>query len=246
MNNYYTYAYLREDRTPYYIGKGKEYRAHQRNKTDIKPPKDKSRILFLKQNLTEEEAFEHEVYMIAVFGRKDLGTGILHNRTNGGEGMGGFKQTEEHKRKIREACKKVAEQTIKKISEAKRGKSVSEETKRKISQTLKGRTLSQEIKEKLSEANKGEKNYFYGKSEYGGWNKGIPASEEVKRKLREAHSSWFIFSHKDGMELKLFTTLKHFCKEQKLDLRTMQRVLNNNPKYKQHKGWTVSKLHTDT
>ena len=35
--------------------------------------KDKSRIIFLKQNLTEEEAFKHEIYMIAVFGRKDLG-----------------------------------------------------------------------------------------------------------------------------------------------------------------------------
>ena len=96
---YYTYAYLREDRTPYYIGKGKGNRAYRRRKTDIKPPKDKSRILILKQNLTEQEAFRHEVYMIAVFGRKDLGTGILHNRTNGGEGISGLVHTEETRKK---------------------------------------------------------------------------------------------------------------------------------------------------
>jgi hypothetical protein len=84
--DYYTYAYLREDRTPYYIGKGKGNRAYKRTKTDIKPPKDKSRIIFLKQNLTEEEAFKHERYMIAMFGRIDLGTGILHNKTDGGDG----------------------------------------------------------------------------------------------------------------------------------------------------------------
>jgi len=82
---YYTYAYLREDRTPYYIGKGKGNRIHSTDRK-YKPPKDKSRIIFLKQNLTEEEAFKHEIYMIAVFGRKDLGSGILYNRTDGGDG----------------------------------------------------------------------------------------------------------------------------------------------------------------
>ena len=85
MKKYYTYAYLREDKTPYYIGKGSGNRAYRRTKKCTKPPKDKSRIILLKQNLTEEEAFKHEVYMIAIFGRKDLGTGILHNRTNGGD-----------------------------------------------------------------------------------------------------------------------------------------------------------------
>lgn len=97
-NRFYTYAYLREDRTPYYIGKGSGYRAYHKGKNEIRSIKDKSRIIFLKQNLTEEEAFKHEIYMIAVFGRKDLGTGILRNRTNGGEGPSGikFKRTKEH------------------------------------------------------------------------------------------------------------------------------------------------------
>ncbi len=56
--HYYTYAYLREDKTPYYIGKGKGSRIYSANRR-IKPPKDKSRIIYLKQNLTEEEAFRH-------------------------------------------------------------------------------------------------------------------------------------------------------------------------------------------
>jgi hypothetical protein len=47
------------------------------------------RILFLKKNLTHPEAVKHEIYMIAVLGRKDLGTGILRNLTNGGEGVPG-------------------------------------------------------------------------------------------------------------------------------------------------------------
>jgi hypothetical protein len=82
---YYTYAYLRQDGTPYYIGKGSGDRAYRRTKRCIKPPKDKNRILYLKQNIIEEEeAYKHEIYMISIFGRKDLGTGILYNRTNGG------------------------------------------------------------------------------------------------------------------------------------------------------------------
>ena len=99
---YYTYAYLREDKTPYYIGKGKGYRINSKQR-NIKPPKNKSRIIFLKQNLTEEEAFKHEIYMIDVFGRKDLGTGILHNRTDGGEGASGsiFSEFERQKRRDR-------------------------------------------------------------------------------------------------------------------------------------------------
>ena len=137
---YYTYAYLREDRTPYYIGKGKGNRAYRRRNKGIKPPKDKSRILVLKQNLTEEEAFRHERYMIAVFGRKDLGIGILHNKTDGGEGVSGAKlpKTEEHKNKI---------------ANSQKGKTHLEESKRKIGEAHKGKTISKEHINKIIEAN---------------------------------------------------------------------------------------------
>jgi hypothetical protein len=87
MGHFYTYAWLRVDRTPYYIGKGCGNRAYDSSRQFCPPP---DRIIILKQNLDEAEAFKHEVYMIAVFGRKDLGTGILRNLTNGGDGCSGL------------------------------------------------------------------------------------------------------------------------------------------------------------
>ena len=88
---YYTYAYLREDGTPYYIGKGKGNRAyvkHWRSKVrgGYFTPPEKDRILILKNNLTENEAYKHEIYMISILGRKDLDTGILRNMSDGGKG----------------------------------------------------------------------------------------------------------------------------------------------------------------
>jgi hypothetical protein len=153
--HYYTYAYLREDRTPYYIGKGKEDRIYSKQK-NIKPPKDKSRIIFLKQNLTEVEAFKHEKYMIAVFGRKDLGTGILHNRTDGGEGTSGGIHSPETKQKMSAAQKGEKNHNY--------GKTLSPETRAKISAATKGKTCSPETKEKMSAVQKGENHPFYGKS----------------------------------------------------------------------------------
>jgi len=168
---YYTYAYLREDKTPYYIGKGKGNRAYRRRNKGIKPPKDKSKILILKQNLTEEESFRHEVYMIAVFGRKDLGTGILHNKTNGGDGVSGAVVSDETRRKMSEALKGKprSKEIRRKISESHKGKTHSEESRRNMSESQKGKTFSEETKRKLSESQKG-KNH----------------SEETRRKMSEA------------------------------------------------------------
>jgi hypothetical protein len=187
-NRFYTYAYLREDGTPYYIGKGCENRITQKSSRNCSKPKNKSKIIFLKQNLTEEEAFRHEIYMINVFGRKDLETGILRNLTDGGEGCSGSIRSDEHKKKISDAQKGriKSEETKQLWSKQRKGKKPSEETKQKMSEKKKGCNhnmfgipKSIETKRKISEALKGRKKSCYKKRK--------PLTEEHKRKIGEAN-----------------------------------------------------------
>ena len=63
---FYVYQYLRENGTPYYIGKGSGNRAWKKwSKKDVKPPKDASRIVIVEDNLSEDDAFRLECELIS-------------------------------------------------------------------------------------------------------------------------------------------------------------------------------------
>lgn len=99
---YYVYAYIRTDGTPYYIGKGKGKRMYSTNHPGIFLP-PKQRIVIMESNLSEIGALSLERRYIRWFGRKNNGTGILHNKTDGGEGSTGMFVTQETREKQRRA-----------------------------------------------------------------------------------------------------------------------------------------------
>jgi hypothetical protein len=215
INMFYVYAYLRkENLTPYYIGKGQNKRAFGKDHSVVVPT-DLSRIVFLETNLTELGAFALERRYIRWYGRKDLGTGILRNLTDGGEGATGIIPwnldkkigsflTDAGRKKVSKANKGIPKNHGDKISDALKGKPKSDEHKKKISDAGKGNIpwnkgkigvqesarkgvkVSDEVRAKMSASHKGKANTEEQKAKISAKLKGRIMSEETRRKMSEA------------------------------------------------------------
>jgi hypothetical protein len=154
--NKVVYQWLKEDGTPYYVGIGNPKRPYTgKRRCGGPPPKD--RIVILHEGLDWDEACKIEKELIAFYGRRDLGTGILLNFTGGGEGA--LNPSEETRAKISKSLKgrKLSDEHKQKLLEANRGRECSKEVREKISKSHLGKKNSKEAREKISAANKGRK-----------------------------------------------------------------------------------------
>ena len=134
-NNEIFYIGIGNIKRPYEKTNRNPYWKNLTNKTEYK-------VEILSDNLTWENAQEAEIQLIKLYGRRDLGLGILVNMTDGGEGNNNFSQ-----------------ETKNKISNSLKGNILSQEIRDKISKNSakiwKGKHLSKEHRKKLSDSHKG-------------------------------------------------------------------------------------------
>lgn len=101
-NDFYVYQYIREDGSPFYIGKGSKNRINESHLPWIDIPAVEFRKV-IKANLTEDEAFTFELSLIKKYGRKIDG-GILENKKiSRWVAQSGWTHSEEAKQKISKA-----------------------------------------------------------------------------------------------------------------------------------------------
>jgi len=198
---YYVYVYLDSRRfghysyqnhisflyEPFYVGKGTKYRwkpnGHILNYNHPTSNKIKKigccSVLTIREFFpTEQEAFDREIELIAIIGRKDLGLGPLLNLTDGGDGT-----CEENKQKISNALKaKYTAGAIKITINDNRPKTPWNKGKRGLQVSHnKGKKFSKETCKKISDSRK-----LLFKNGYVNPKKGKYLSDSTKEKLRKS------------------------------------------------------------
>lgn len=238
MNSYYVYQLrLETSDVPFYIGKGRGRRIHShmtessrrkyshKNNIIEKAIRDGVSVLseIIHQNLSESEALDMEVSLIAKHGRRIDG-GVLCNATLGGEGMSGYKASEETKAKMSESAKKVVKTEewkakigagrtgIRHTDEAKNamrlaatGRTHTPEARKKISMAGIGRTHSDETKAKMAEAKIGKQKTAETRAKMSAAARRRIMSDETKAKIAQSSTGRL---HTDAAKEKISNALK--------------------------------------
>lgn len=224
-NSFYVYVMKRPDGDPFYVGKGggadgmriachenyakKNIRGNiYKNNIINKISREGKSVSYDLFFFSEEDlTFDKEMELISLYGRKDMGTGVLSNLTPGGEGGNGFarmgmKHSEESKKKMSASHLgvpgnnkgyKFTEAQKKKMSESHKGIVHTEEQKTKISISNIKTKGTVEYRKKISDLVLGRKNPFYNKKHSIETRKKMSDSQKKKstpeylKRLSEAH-----------------------------------------------------------
>ena len=170
--DFYVYVWIRKDiNKVFYVGKGHKNRykdMRMRNQYFLnvvnKVGVDNIEIKIIEKNLTEEEAFEKEIYYIDYYSK----ISPLTNMTRGGEGSSDWYQrlSDDEKERHKQRSKSFL------------GKHHTDETKLKMSKSMKGlkHNFSEEGMKSLKEYSKCREPYWKGKH----------LTEATKKKMSEA------------------------------------------------------------
>jgi hypothetical protein len=177
----YIFEDLHFEHEPFYVGKGYGIRAYDHmseKKIYNKFKTGKIRkilneglepyIVFLYENLTDDEAQSKEIEVISKIGRSDKKIGPLTNLTDGGDGSRGYVRKEESSIKHKETLK---------ANTAWLEKVKSPEFAKKSSERMKAYFCNEENRKNMSMQQLGEKNSMYGKK----------GSDKQKEAVRLAH-----------------------------------------------------------